>query len=129
MNRKQPFKRAERVSDLIRKEVSEILMNSMQHRGFEQVTVTAVHLTDDLQHAKILFRVWDLEKKDETQKKLIQAVRPIRRELGNRIRMRYTPEIRFEYDESLDYVNRIDQLLTKADMNAPDEEPQNEPDS
>ena len=109
--RKQPFKRSERVADLLRQAVSEILMSRVQHAGLEEVTVTGAKVSDDLQHARVYYRVLNLDHKDEVAKRLELMTGTVRKELGHQMKLRYTPELKFEYDRSLEYGHRIDQLL------------------
>ena len=106
-----PYRRAERVADVLRQIVSEILIRRIHHAGLEDITVTAVNVSNDLQHAKIFYRVMDLHHKDQAAKALTHLTSSVRRELAAQLKMRYTPALRFEYDESFDYGNRIDRLL------------------
>jgi ribosome-binding factor A len=76
------------------------------------VTVTDVEVTGDLQQAKVFISVLgDEEQRENTLKGLAKAKGFIRTEIGQRIRLRKTPEITFEFDESVDYGNRIENLL------------------
>ncbi len=76
------------------------------------VTITGVEMTPDLHLARVFFSVMGDEKaQQETEEGLKSSVSFIRRELGKRLRMRYTPDLIFSYDHSLEYGNRIDTLL------------------
>ncbi len=76
------------------------------------VTITAVEVTPDLHLARVYFTTLGEEKaRRETEKGLMSSVPFLRRELGRKLRMRYVPDLLFQYDTSLDYGNRIDNLL------------------
>lgn len=104
--------RANRVAEEIKKELGEILTVKLKDPRVGFVTVTDVEVTGDLQQAKIFISVLgDQEKKNETLLGLAKAKGFIRTEIGKRIRLRKTPEISFEYDEALEYGNRIETIL------------------
>lgn len=104
--------RSTRVGEQMKKELSEILGRKIKDPRVGFVTVTDVEVTGDLQQAKVYISVLgDAEKREDTLKGLAKAKGFIRSELGQRIRLRKTPEISFEFDESIDYGNRIENLL------------------
>ena len=109
-----PFKRADRVSEAIKREVSLMLTQEVKDPGIHFVTVTAVETTDDLRHAKIFVSVMGDEKvRGETLEALERAKGFLRGELGKRIQLRYTPEIQFRLDQSLDHAMKIKGLLNE----------------
>ena len=112
MTTKTEYKRATRISEIVREEVSEILSRKVKDPRVEMVTITHVSMTDDLRTAKVYFSFMgkDIEKNRVLQG-LNSASRFIRRELGKRLEIRYTPDIVFEYDSSLEYGSRIDRIL------------------
>jgi ribosome-binding factor A len=104
--------RANRVGEQMKKELSDIIGRKIKDPRIGFVTVTDVQVTGDLQQAKVYISVLgDDEQKENTLKGLAKAKGFIRSEIGHRIRLRKTPEIIFEFDESIDYGNRIDTLL------------------
>ena len=104
--------RANRVAEQIKKELGDILTVKLKDPRVGFVTVTDVEVTGDLQEAKVYISVLgDQEKKEETLLGLAKAKGFIRSEIGKRIRLRKTPEISFEYDEALEYGNRIETIL------------------
>ncbi|WP_053366207.1 30S ribosome-binding factor RbfA [Bacillus sp. FJAT-27245] len=106
--------RANRVGEQMKKELSEIIGRKIKDPRIGFVTVTDVHVTGDLQQATVYISVLgDEEQRENTLKGLATAKGFIRSEIGSRIRLRKTPEIVFEFDESIDYGNRIETLLTK----------------
>ncbi|MBI0578499.1 MULTISPECIES: 30S ribosome-binding factor RbfA [Bacillaceae] len=104
--------RANRVGEQMKKELSDIIGRKIKDPRIGFVTVTDVQVTGDLQQAKVYISVLgDDEQKENTLKGLAKAKGFIRTEIGHRIRLRKTPEIIFEFDESIDYGNRIENLL------------------
>lgn len=106
--------RANRVGEQMKKELGEIISRKIKDPRIGFVTVTDVQVTGDLQQATIYISVLgDEEQREKTLIGLSKATGFIRSEIGQRIRLRKTPEITFEYDESIDYGNRIETLLNK----------------
>lgn len=107
--------RVGRVSQEILKEVNDILMNTVRDPRVKGITITEVDLTGDLQQATIFYSTLetDDQTKKETQAGLDKATGLIRKELGSRLTTYHTPELEFKRDESVEYGNRIDQLLNE----------------
>lgn len=104
--------RATRVGEQMKKELSDIIGRKMKDPRIGFVTVTDVRVTGDLQIAKVYISVLGgEEQRENTLKGLAKAKGFIRSEIGQRIRLRKTPEIQFEFDESIDYGNRIETLI------------------
>lgn len=106
--------RANRVAEQMKKEMSDILSRRLKDPRVGFVTVTDVEVTGDLQQAKVYITVLGNEDvKEETLKALEKAKGFIRSEIGSRIRLRKTPELFFELDESIEYGNRIEKLISE----------------
>lgn len=104
--------RANRVGEQMKKELGEIIGRKIKDPRIGFVTVTDVAVTGDLQQATVYISVLgDAKQRENTLIGLAKAKGFIRSEIGQRIRLRKTPEILFEFDESIDYGNRIDTLL------------------
>jgi ribosome-binding factor A len=104
--------RANRVGEQMKKELSDIIGRKIKDPRIGFVTVTDVQVTGDLQQAKVYISVLgDEEQRENTLKGLAKAKGFIRSEVGQRIRLRKTPEIIFEWDESMEYGNRINTIL------------------
>ena len=89
-----------------------MLARSTKDRRIGFVTVTGVDLSPDLRHAKVYVSAMGSERqKKESMEALNHAAGWIRHELGQRVRMKFLPEIVFRSDSSLDYGERIDRLL------------------
>lgn len=83
-----PYKRSARVSDLIRKEVADIIMHKLKDPRVGFITVTEAEVSDDLRHAMVHVSVLEEEKKEETLKILRSSSKFIRNELAKRIQMK-----------------------------------------
>lgn len=104
--------RANRVAEQMKKEIGELITRKIKDPRIGFVTVTDVQVTGDLQQATVYISVLGNEQeKQDTLEGLDQATGFIRSELGQRIRLRKTPEISFEFDESIEYGNKIEKLL------------------
>lgn len=104
--------RAHKVGELIHKEISALLVRGLKDPRIGFVTITAVEPTPDLHLARIFFTVIGDEKvRRETEAGLKSAVPFLRRELGKVLHMRYTPDLLFQYDTSIEYGNRIENLI------------------
>jgi len=106
------YKRAHRVSDLIREVISELLLRELNDPRLESVTITEVEVTDDLKLAKVFFSARGSPAKEETSLHGLQsAAGYIRKKLGKELRLRHIPNLSFEVDHSFEYGSKIDQLL------------------
>jgi ribosome-binding factor A len=106
-----PYKRSVRVSDLIRKETADIIMNRLRDPRIGFVTVTGARVSDDLRHATIFISVLEDRKRDLTIRALTSSASFVRSELGRRLKMRYIPDLSFRIDEAVDYGRKIDRIL------------------
>lgn len=109
--------RANRVAEQMKKELGDIIGRKLKDPRIGFVTVTDVAVTGDLQQATIYITVLDGNRND-TLKALEKAKGFIRSEIGQRIRLRVTPELLFEFDESAAYGNRIDNLLRQINKSS-----------
>lgn len=109
-------RRVERVSSLIKREVSLLLLNGIKDDrvGAGIVSVTDVEVSGDLQHAKIFVSIYGTdEAKAETMAGLKSATGYVRSELGHRVGLRRTPEVVFLEDHSLERGDKMLLLLNK----------------
>jgi ribosome-binding factor A len=108
------FKRADRVSESIKREISVMLTQEVKDPGIHFVTVTLVETTDDLRFSKIFVSILGDEKtRQESMDGLMRAKGYLRGELGRRLQLRYTPEIQFYLDTSLDHAIKIRGILNE----------------
>jgi len=105
-------KRSDKIADLIQKETSQMLMRGLKDPRIGFVTITKVAVTEDCRTARIYFSVTgSLEDRARTTEGLNSAKGYVRKELGRRIRMKYTPEISFQFDPSIEYAIHIGEVI------------------
>ena len=108
----RPTRRTQRLALQIQHEIGLMLTRNIKDRRIGFVTVMGVDLSPDLRHAKVFVSAMGTDRqKKESMEALNHASGWIRHELGQRIRMKFLPEIVFRTDTSLDYGERIDRLL------------------
>lgn len=107
-------KRHEKINKLILKELGEIFQKELKPAVPSlMITVTHVNVTPDLAYAKVYLSIFGVSDKKKVVEEVGQNAKAIRGLLGNRVRhqMRVIPELRFFEDDSLDYIENIDNLL------------------
>ncbi len=106
-----PYKRSERVGDLIREEVADLIMYKLKDPRIGFVTVTGVEMTADLKLARVFVSVMKEEEREVTLEILNASKNFIRSNLSKRLRMKFIPAIEFRLDTSIEYGFKIDKLL------------------
>lgn len=107
--------RAQRVAEAIHKEISSLLIKGLKDPRIGFVTITSVDVTSDLRLAKIYYTLMANEaERSQTQSGLDSCSPFIRQHLGRQMRLRFVPELRFEYDASFDYGQKIEKLLSEV---------------
>ena len=105
-------RRPERLAEEIREEVARMVASELKDPRIGFVTVTRVELTSDLRHARVHVGVLgSAAERDRTLATLRQAAGFVRREIGRRLRVRYSPEIDFRYDRGLEATDRVARIL------------------
>ena len=106
------FKRSERVREMMIEEISDVIRNELKDPRIGFVTVMDADVANNLRHADIYVSPMGTEdQKKNTIKGITSAAPFIRRLLGQRMKMRYIPEIAFKWDHTLEYSDRINRLL------------------
>ena len=105
--------RAQRIAEQIRHELAVILMRQMKDPRIHDVTLTAVEVSPDLEHAKVWFTLL-MGEPAEVGKALGHASGFLRTELAHRLRMRTVPRLSFQYDESVERGARLSRLIEEA---------------
>ena len=117
-------RRQRRVSELIHRELSVLLMFEAQDPRLTGVTIVGVDVTPDLLLARVHFTVLgDAEKEREALAGLEHAGGFLRTQLAARVRLRFVPELEFLADQSAAYARRIDELLEQVKASDGDSEP------
>jgi ribosome-binding factor A len=122
---KPTFKRSDRVSDQMKREIADILMRKINDPRIGFVTVTDVEVADDLRNAKVFVSVYGGDK-EETLKGLKSATAFIRLELGKRMRMRFIPELLFRFDATVERGAHIMELLHELEEGKGKKDPTDE---
>ena len=111
------YERTDRIGDLIRAEVAEILNRKIKDPRIGFVTVTGVDVTKDLREAKVFVSVFEeAEKQEITLKGLKSATRFIRGELGRRLQLRRVPQLSFFLDLSAEKAAHLYEILEKVKL-------------
>ena len=110
------YQRSDRVADIIRREVSDILFREVKDPRLSFITITSVDLGKDLRNAKIYYTsLKEAEELEEIKKSLKKAVGFVQRKLGKRVHLRYLPQLSFVYDSTLKYGSHMDSIFRKID--------------
>lgn len=104
--------RSQRLGELIKKEISDILLKEVKDPRIGFVSVTDVEVSGDLRHAKVFVSVYgDENERQATMEGLEKATGFIRKLIGERIKIHHTPEIMFRYDNSIEHGVHISKLI------------------
>jgi len=109
-------RRQKQINQTIRRELSDLLARHVgDPRIVGIISITEVDISPDLKQAKVYISVMgDEQQKDEVFEGLASASDFLRRELGNRIRIRYIPKLIFKRDDSLEKAERLLQLINQT---------------
>mgnify|MGYP003293539415 CR=1 FL=1 len=106
-----------RINEELQRELSALIRTLKDPRVQQSmVSVTKVEATGDLRYAKVYISVLDKDKSKETIRGLRSAGGFLRREIGSRLQLRYTPELIFEEDDSIAYGAKMFELLRSLDV-------------
>jgi len=108
------YSRSERVADQIQREVAEIISQELQDPRIGRVTVSGSSLSKDLSNATLYITLPADGDVKRALEGLNRASGFVRRRLGQRVRMRYVPRLRFAHDATLDRATRVGELIDAA---------------
>ncbi|HEM4294127.1 TPA: 30S ribosome-binding factor RbfA [Streptococcus suis] len=110
--------RTDRVGMEIKREVNEILQKKVRDPRVQGVTITDVQMVGDLSMAKVYYTIMSNLASDnqKAQTGLEKATGTIKRELGRKLTLYKIPDLVFEKDQSIEYGNKIDQMLRALDQ-------------
>lgn len=105
--------RQNKISRLLQKELSEIFLVETRKMSGVMVSVSVVRVTSDLSIARAYLSIFPTERSTEILKSIQDTAKSIRHELAQRVRfqLRKMPELQFYIDDSLDYAEKIEELL------------------
>lgn len=108
------FERTKRVNELLREEVAELIRHDVKDPRVGVVTITAVETSRELDVARVYVHLFgDEGRRAEALAGLQKAAGYLRSRLGRRLRLRKVPELRFQWDETLERASRIERLLAE----------------
>lgn len=112
--------RPDRVADQLRSELALMLAREVHDPGVGFVTLTRVHVSPDLQQARVMYTaLGDDKSRANTARALERAAPFLRRQIGGRLRLKRAPELKFVYDESVAGQDRIEQILHELQSQPP----------
>jgi len=103
--------RPQKLGDLIQRELSELLQRELRDPRVGMITLTGVDVSPDLSHAKVFYTTLDPTHVKDAAQGLRRAAGFLRSQLAKRIKLYTTPELRFEYDESVERADRLSRLI------------------
>ena len=103
--------RQEKIASLVQENLSTILLQKITDPELGLVTITKTKVTPDLKIAKVYLSVYNKDKRDYVLDHIESIKGYIRSELAKRANLRYTPELNFYIDDTLDYVEKMDEIF------------------
>ena len=103
--------RPQRLGDQIQRELSGLVQQELRDPRVAMITITAVDVSPDFSHAKVLFTIFEKDRLDETLAGLRRSAGFLRSQLAKRLSIYTIPELRFEYDESVERGDRLSRLI------------------
>jgi ribosome-binding factor A len=103
--------RPQKLGDLIQRELSELVQRELRDPRVGMITLTGVDVSPDFSHAKVFYTTLDPAHVPEAARGLKRASGFLRSQLAKRIKLYTTPELRFEYDESVERGDRLSRLI------------------
>jgi ribosome-binding factor A len=103
--------RPQKLGDLIQRELSELVQRELRDPRVGMITITDVDVSPDFSHAKVFFTLLNQAHLEDAKQGLRRAAGFLRSQLARRIKLYTTPELRFEYDESVERGDRLSRLI------------------
>lgn len=110
-----PSHKKERIASDISRNISDILMNEANDELLKTITITGCEVTNDLSFCKVYFTSLSELTKEEIEHEMNEAAPFIRGKVSERVDIRHTPEIRFIYDKSIEYGQKIEEIIKNLD--------------
>ena len=109
------YNRIDRISEEVRRELDKLLREDMRDpRLAGTFSITRAEVTRDLRYCKVPVSVLEQDKRAGVMEALKSAAGFLRRELGRRVDLRYTPELIFELDTNIEYASYMTKLIDEA---------------
>lgn len=121
------MERTERIEEEIKKVASRVILQELKDpRLTGLISVTKVSVTKDLKYCKIFVSMIGSKDEKEVMDALKSGAGLIRREIGSNIRMHSTPEVKFEFDDSMEYGEKIQKIINNLDIKPLEDNIENE---
>ncbi|MDA1191298.1 MAG: 30S ribosome-binding factor RbfA [Candidatus Poribacteria bacterium] len=124
-----PYTRAERVAEQLKRELGDVLQREVKDPRLRQCVVANVRLSGDLRVAWVGLSVYPAEEKPGVERALNKASGFIRRQVTRRMKLRNSPELRFEFDDGAKRLIDMTQLIDQVDKGEPDSAPDEDDDN
>ena len=106
-----------KVQEILRAALVEVLQRGLTKEPVldnSMITITYVDVSPDLKHAKFIFLPFDEEKKDDFIKSFKRANKRIRKEIAQRVQLKYTPNLSFVFDDTIKEIRKLDKLFSSS---------------
>jgi ribosome-binding factor A len=103
--------RPQKLGDQIQRELADLLARELRDPRVGMITITSVDVSPDISHAKVFFTMLEKDNLEDTLHGLRRAAGFLRSQLAKRIKLYTTPELRFEYDESVERGDHLSRLI------------------
>jgi ribosome-binding factor A len=106
-----------KVQEILRAALVEILQRGLTKEPVldnSMITITYVDVSPDIKHAKFIFLPFDEEKKDDFIKSFKRANKRIRKEIAQRVQLKYTPNLSFVFDDTIKEIRKLDELFSSS---------------
>ena len=115
MAKQQQYERTDRIASEIMREAERIIREDVSDPRTEcMFSITHVDVTRDLRYAKVYVSIYEEDKREPMMKALKSAAGFIRHNIGRRVQLRYTPELLFELDTTIEYGVHIASLINQV---------------
>ena len=105
------YPRSRRIAEQVQRELSDIVRLELKDPRVGMITITDVEVSVDQSHAKVFFTLLQKESLEDARQGLKRSAGFLRSQLAKRIKLYTTPELRFEYDESVERGDRLSRLI------------------
>lgn len=120
------YGRTDRAAERVKREISDVFQRKINDPRLRDCVVSGVRMSNDMQVAWVSLSVWPEETRDDVGKALEKASGFLRREVGRRLSLRHSPELRFEFDDGVSNLLDMRRLLKDADMGSDDGKPEDD---
>lgn len=122
------FKRSDRIAGLFKEEIARMLIKGLKDPRVRSVVITGVRVSNDLRNARVFFTLMNEQGSHEkAQEGLMHARGFIQRELRKRLDIKYTPDLTFAFDQSIEYGRRMERILKELREAESGREPESRP--